>query len=201
MTPQALLLSRATETSESPMALTMSRVELARFFAELGFVHGAEIGVWQGEYAQTLFKQNPRLRLVAVDPWAPQSDYFEKKNDAAVLRKAFVEAQSRLRSYACELWRMTSLEGAARVPDGSLDFVYIDGNHRYEAVTADITAWEPKVRRGGIVAGHDFVTRTKRHIDVERAVRDYTKANGIAPWFTTYKGTSDLNPSWLWVKT
>jgi hypothetical protein len=43
------------------------------------------------------------------------------------------------------------------VTNGSLDFVYIDGNHRFEQVVADLAAWAPKVRPGGIVAGHDYL--------------------------------------------
>lgn len=41
--------------------------------------------------------------------------------------------------------------------DGSLDFVFIDADHRYEGVSRDIDAWAPKVKRGGILAGHDFI--------------------------------------------
>lgn len=40
--------------------------------------------------------------------------------------------------------------------DGSLDLVYLDADHSYAAVKADIAAWFPKVKPGGIFAGHDF---------------------------------------------
>jgi len=40
--------------------------------------------------------------------------------------------------------------------DGSLDFVWIDGDHSEEAVRADINAWLPKVRNGGWLGGHDY---------------------------------------------
>jgi predicted O-methyltransferase YrrM len=115
-----------------------------------------------------------------------------------VLRRAFVQAQNRLRSYPCELWRMTSLEGAGRVADGSLDFVYIDANHRYEAAITDIQAWAPKVRQGGIVAGHDYITKPKRHIGVEQAVNDYTAAHQIDPWYVLSPDAADIHPSWMW---
>ena len=43
--------------------------------------------------------------------------------------------------------------------DGSVDAVFIDADHRYEHVRADIAAWLPKVRRGGMIAGHDYESR------------------------------------------
>jgi len=42
------------------------------------------------------------------------------------------------------------------VEDASLDFCFIDGDHRYEAVKEDIIAWTPKLRKGGILSGHDY---------------------------------------------
>ena len=45
---------------------------------------------------------------------------------------------------------------AAAVPERSLDLVFVDANHSYESVRADIRVWRSKVRCGGVVAGHDF---------------------------------------------
>lgn len=54
------------------------------------------------------------------------------------------------------IWREDSVKGAALFEDGELDAVFIDADHREEYVSADIAAWLPKVKRGGILAGHDF---------------------------------------------
>jgi cephalosporin hydroxylase len=51
---------------------------------------------------------------------------------------------------------MTSLEAAAQYPDDSLSFVLLDASHTYKDVAADIEAWLPKVKSGGILAGDDY---------------------------------------------
>ena len=49
-----------------------------------------------------------------------------------------------------------SVETAKRFKDESIDFIYIDANHTYKAVMDDVTAWTPKVKKGGIIGGHDY---------------------------------------------
>ena len=51
---------------------------------------------------------------------------------------------------------MTSLEFARQLPDGRLDWLYLDGDHREEAVYSDLEAFWPKLRPGGVLAGDDY---------------------------------------------
>ena len=62
----------------------------------------------------------------------------------------------RLAPYDIEVIREFSLNAIAQISDNSLDFVYIDGNHELPYVINDIIEWSKKVRKGGIVSGHDY---------------------------------------------
>ena len=68
--------------------------------------------------------------------------------------------------------RNFSLEASRLVPDGSLDFVYIDGRHDFAGVTEDLTAWWPKICPGGLLGGHDWIG----HGDASRAVKGWASA-------------------------
>ncbi len=176
-----------------------SREDLCRLFATLGFKRGAEIGVWAGEFSETICRLNPGVHLIGVDPWLQYKHYNEKKNNQGRLDQAYADAQARVAPFDCELWRTTSLEAAKRVPDGSLDWAYIDANHQEPYVTHDITAWEPKVRSGGIISGHDYTFSSKKPWlqEVKPAVDAYAKAHGIAQFYVLAK---EKAPSWFWVK-
>ena len=57
---------------------------------------------------------------------------------------------------AAKVLRLTSVEASRLFSPGSLDFVYIDADHKYSSVVEDIDHWLPKVRVGGMIGGHDY---------------------------------------------
>lgn len=180
-----------------PIPLSAGRDDLPRLCQALGFVRGAEVGVWKGAYSEQFCKTLPGIAWTAVDPWEPYAEYREKKNDAALIDNAYREARARLAPYGCELKRMSSTAAAAEVPDASLDVVYIDGNHEASFVTEDLEAWAPKVRPGGILAGHDYrVQPAKPFIQVKAAVDAYVAEHRVSPWFLF---AGDKSPSFMWV--
>lgn len=64
-----------------------------------------------------------------------------------------------------------SVEVADSFKDESLDFVFIDGDHAYESIKEDILAWMPKIKNGGILAGHDYPLESiPPFSDIKRAV-------------------------------
>jgi len=190
----------------------VGREDLAKLFGAIGFTVGVEVGVKQGEYSAVLCQHNPVLRLTCVDAWQAYHGYDEHAEQAA-LDRFLVEAQDRLRPFDCDFLRGFSVDAAATFDDGSLDFVYLDANHEFFHVAQDLTVWAPKVRVGGILAGHDFCKRmdqygTNRYrVHVAEVVTAYTQAFHVAPWFLLGRKaivdgeTRDRPRSWFWVKS
>lgn len=134
----------------------VTRGDLADFLAENKLNVGAEVGVAAGEYSERLMKANPELTLYGIDPWEPYSGYkdFARLGTFQSLEERAHQCLDKYENY--HFMKMYSLEAADKIPNESLDFVYIDANHSEPYVTQDIEAWFPKVRVGGVVAGHDY---------------------------------------------
>jgi hypothetical protein len=119
---------------------------------------GAEIGVAEGRFTAGLLTLCPDLLLVAVDDFAPGYKTWMGTEWTAQQQAANrSEFRKVMRAYPerIGLLEMTS-ESAARFWAEILDFVFIDADHSYEAVKADIAAWLPKIRNGGWITGHDY---------------------------------------------
>ncbi len=183
-----------------PVAIPAGRSDLPRLFNSAALFKGAEIGVWQGQYAEKLCQAMPRLDLLAVDPWEVYPEYREQKNDVGRMEDAYKQAKARLAPYP-NAWicRKPSEEAADLVPYKSLDFVYIDANHRRPFIDRDLVAWSRRVRPGGVVAGHDYREHDdKPWIEVRAAVDEFTTRHDIRPWFLL---TGDKSPSFFWVQS
>ena len=74
--------------------------------------------------------------------------------------RIYQQAQHSLEPYKNQTMflKMTTTEAAKHIDDDSVDFVYVDAQHDYCGVTQDLQAYWPKLKGGGILAGHDFVT-------------------------------------------
>lgn len=187
----------------------MGRVQLAELFTELNFKKGVELGVDAGKYSEILCRANPDLHLYSIDPWknsAYEPEVPEKTNyNKVYLNRRYQEAKKRLAPYNGTIIRKTSLNALKDFKDGSLDFVYIDGNHNFVNVANDIHWWNKKVKVGGIISGHDFAYfPSSRRNHVKHVVLSYTKAYGIKPVFVVgasqEEGIRDKLRSWFWVK-
>ena len=148
----------------------------------LGYKYGAEIGVLKGRYSKWLCYKIKGLKLFLVDPYVAYDEYSEarKQND---LNEYEEEAKKRLlndRHCNVEFVKKFSIDAVKDFNDNSLDFVFIDANHDYKWVKEDIELWSKKVKKGGIVSGHDY---SEYHFEVRKAVDEWVAKKNISPLF------------------
>lgn len=132
---------------------------LSGLVARHGWTAGAEIGVFKGATLFHLLDTFPSLRMIGVDKWENIDKKSYGKYDLPPIGER-VRAQAKIYGPRCIILHMDSVLAAGQVADESLDFVFIDAFHSYEAARADMLAWMPKVRSGGYVTGHDWHHRT-----------------------------------------
>lgn len=182
------------------------RGDLAEYLAKFCKI-GAEIGVASGKYSECLMQANPTMKLYGVDPHTVYSGYKDYALNST-MRKLRDEAHQRLDKYpGYEFVEKFSVDAAKDFQDESLDFVYIDANHDYDNVKLDVTEWAKKVRKGGVVSGHDYgrVRSITDRYDVIRAVDDYVRENNIQLYIWGLNGKlpgtiRDNIRSWMFLK-
>ncbi len=166
-----------------------TRTDLALLFGELGFTKGVEIGTQYGSYAKILLESNSNLHLICIDPWAAYDHLSQEKQD-----RRYDKAIETLQGLNYEIIRKPSIEAVTMFKDNSLDFVYIDGNHVFDYVMLDLIHWSYKVKKGGIIATHDY--HAEVGADVRAAIDAYTRSHYIDPWYVTREHL----PTAFWVK-
>jgi hypothetical protein len=138
----------------------INRSELTKFFESKNKIgKGVEVGSYKGQYAKEIL-QNWKGKLFLVDVWFTQdeqeyNDISNQKNYKEIFSTCMDNIKSN--ENRCHMLRASSKNASELFEDESLDFVYIDANHKYDYVKEDIKLWYPKVRKGGIVSGHDYL--------------------------------------------
>ncbi len=109
----------------------------------------AELGCYKGRSLCSIAEVVRRKRIIvtAVDTWHYAQNALKEFEENVA---AFGLLPNVLP------WHKSSREAALRCHPGDLDLVFIDTPHDYDSVIADLKAWLPKVKPGGIIAGHDY---------------------------------------------
>jgi len=127
----------------------------------------AEVGVFRGRFAEHILTSCPSVeRYYLLDPWRHLDDWDKPANkDDDIFEQYYQEVLARTEPYADKrvVLRGTTAEVADEIEDGSLDFVYIDGDHTLRGITVDLLKLYPKVRDGGWIAGDDFCRSIFQH--------------------------------------
>lgn len=140
----------------------------------------AELGCAEGLFSADMCRWGIPM-LYMVDNWATiPGQRGDGGFDQAWHDENYRQAMDRVKDYKVTVLRGLTHEMAAKVPDESLGMVYLDADHSYEGVMRDLKAWYPKVVKGGVIAGHDYLMK---HYGVFEAVKDF----GITPVYTIYE--------------
>jgi predicted O-methyltransferase YrrM len=163
-----------------------NRENFAKLIDQHAYKTGVEIGVDQGRFSAYLLANSKLEKLWSVDPW---KKFPERKAESEIALKPFGNRSSIIENFSTEAARLFQSD--------SIDFVYIDGDHRYKAMCNDLEIWWKIVSHGGCLAGHDYVVR--RLVQVIPAVDQFVQKNGLQLYLTREDGPTieDQLKSWF----
>lgn len=137
----------------------------------------AELGCAEGYFSADMLRWGiPTLYL--VDAWATLNQTGDGGSPQEWHDKNYRDAMNRVKEFGdkVKVLRGKTVDMAVRVDDESLGLVYLDAGHSYENVKEDLKTWYPKVVKGGVIAGHDFLNQA---YGVQRAVREFAKTHRL----------------------
>lgn len=149
---------------------------LLEIIKENNFKNYVEVGVWKGKTLFGIADGNKHLRIWGIDEYKSENynNYTHGEIMANISNETYDKIKQDILNRSSTFKNITiitenSLTATKRFSNNSLDIVFIDASHDYKNTCNDIRAWLPKVRKGGILCGHDF---NLRHFSVVRAVGD-----------------------------
>lgn len=166
---------------------------------ERGFQVAAELGVQTGVFSDMYLYTSPSTtNYILVDTWAHRANYSDSANVDDARQEAIYQGMlKRLGPYKSagpgrvgaelQILRMWTTEAALKVPDESIDFIYVDARHDYCGVKEDIETWWPKLKVGGIMAGDDYLTAAEQ-LHLKGDVYDINDDWGICYDGTRHEG-------------
>ena len=142
-----------------------------------------EIGVASGCFTKQILASYPLLsKLYMIDSWQYQKEGYEdscnlpQETQDERYNQILKDFTYEPRAIPVRAW---SLDAVNNFENQTIDFLYLDANHSYEACIQDLTAWYPKVKKGGIFAGHDYMEGNGRGHGVKKAVDEFAEKHGL----------------------
>ena len=166
--------------------------ELVPILKKINAKVGIEIGVDEGLTSRYFLSQLPELKLFGIDPYAEYIDWNGNYLDKNGRSNSLEMASNRLNKFEKRymLYRMTSDDAVENFKDNAYDFIFIDGLHEYKQLLKDCANYFPKIKKGGVFAGHDYITI----VGVKIAVDEFAKEVGATPIHLPEKDV------WYWIK-
>jgi ADP-heptose:LPS heptosyltransferase/GR25 family glycosyltransferase involved in LPS biosynthesis len=151
---------KTNEKKMNTIKLDKNRVDLFQEFSiRFPKGKGAEVGTFKGQFSKLMIEKWSGT-LYMVDVWRGLGDeYIDSSNHHNYDGGVYSEAMKNIEGFEDRaiMVRASSEVASSMFEDESLDFVYIDANHAYDWVVQDIKLWYPKVKKGGVLWGHDYL--------------------------------------------
>lgn len=149
-----------------------------------------EIGCFIGESTSLISDYFPNVKLYAIDMWKNDFDPDDPicQFDFKVAEEMF-DANIKFNNNVIKK-KMSSFQFSKQILNGSIDFIYIDAAHSYSESLEDFKLFYPKVRKGGIFAGHDYINN--EFCGVKTAILDFMKNREP---YSTFEDNS-----WMYIK-
>jgi len=135
---------------------------------------GVEIGVDQGINAIDILEHWKSVSLLhLIDNYVNSEIYSDHLKDLKTARKRLKKYEDRISWHIID-----SVLASCLFDNASLDFVYIDGNHLYPFVLLDMDAWTPKIKKGGLLCGHDY-DKESHYDGIIESVDEFVEENKL----------------------
>ena len=121
---------------------------------------GVEIGVLRGDYSKMILERWHNGTMYLIDTWRHISSYIDMNGqDDKYHYDCMVKVCENIKpwQHRAHMIRMDSVTSADIFPDEYFDFIYIDADHAYDAIVRDLKAWWPKIKKGGLFCGDDYI--------------------------------------------
>ena len=156
------------QTIKECVAQSDSRFDLwIRFIKSSKIKRMAEVGVFRGDYAAKLLERCESIeKYYMVDPWRHLDDWNKPSNKSDDVFEQFFSETKAKTDFAAEkriILRGKTIEVVEKIPDGELDFTYVDGDHTLKGITIDLICMYPKILVGGCIGGDDFSRTIWQH--------------------------------------
>lgn len=129
--------------------LLANRLELLRRLPADGVI--CELGVFKGFFSEAILREAKPRELHLVDVWA------SKRYNEDLFQSVVEKFSTQIDEGSVHIHRKLSTDAAADFDDGMFDMVYIDTDHGYQVTRDELKLYAPKVKPGGLLAGHDYV--------------------------------------------
>jgi len=160
---------------------------LKKYFKNSEPLTAAEIGVAKADNSLSILQELPIKKLILIDPYMA----YAENGRLTSFEGDYEMATAKLSRYKQAQFIQKTSEEAAKDIDEPLDFAYIDGNHSYSFVMADILNYYPLLRKGGVIGGHDYTPF--HHPGVVRAVDEFVQQQETLNFYAVF-------PDWWFIK-